>query len=89
VKIKYFAIFRKVTNKKEEELEIKEGSTVKDLLEALSERYGKRFKDLIFDEKTGSLSGHLLLLSDGVNASSSNILETKRWQRLCNFTSFI
>jgi len=75
VKIKYFAIFREITNKREEELDVKEGATIKELLETLSERYGKRFKDLVFNGDV--VSDRLLMLVDGVNIHSLNGLETK------------
>lgn len=75
VKVKYFAIFRELTNKREEELEVKEGSTVKDLLEVLAEKYGKKFRDIVFNE--GAVSDRLLMLLDGVNIYSLNNLETK------------
>jgi molybdopterin synthase sulfur carrier subunit len=75
VKVKYFAIFREITNKREEELEVKKGATVKDLLEALAERYGKKFRDLVFNGE--AVSDRLLMLVDGVNIYSLNSLETK------------
>ncbi|MEM3606990.1 MAG: ubiquitin-like small modifier protein 1 [Candidatus Bathyarchaeia archaeon] len=74
MKVKYFAIFRELTNKREEEIEVKEGATVKDLLEALAEKYGKKFKDIVFN---GAVSDRLIMLLDGVNIYSLNNLETK------------
>lgn len=77
VKVKYFAILREITNKREEELEVEEGTTVKDLLDILAEKYGGRFRNYVFDEKTGSVNSQLLFLVDGVNVASLNKLETK------------
>ncbi|MBS7658799.1 MoaD/ThiS family protein [Candidatus Bathyarchaeota archaeon] len=75
VKVKYFAIFREITNKRDEELELQEGATVKDLLKILSDKYGKKFKDLVFNGEI--VSDRVLMLVDGVNIYSLNNLETK------------
>ncbi|HID16932.1 TPA: MoaD/ThiS family protein, partial [Candidatus Bathyarchaeota archaeon] len=77
VKVKYFAILREITNKREEELEVKEGTSVKALLEILAKKYGGRFRNYVFNEKTGSVNSQLLFLVDGVNVASLNKLETK------------
>ncbi|MEM3392934.1 MAG: ubiquitin-like small modifier protein 1 [Candidatus Bathyarchaeia archaeon] len=75
MKVKYFAIFREITNKRDEELELQEGATVKDLLKILSDKYGKKFKDLVFNGEI--VSDRVLMLVDGVNIYSLNNLETK------------
>ncbi|MEM3727474.1 MAG: MoaD/ThiS family protein, partial [Candidatus Bathyarchaeia archaeon] len=68
-------IFREITNKRDEELELQEGATVKDLLKILSDKYGKKFKDLVFNGEI--VSDRVLMLVDGVNIYSLNNLETK------------
>ncbi|MEM3151387.1 MAG: ubiquitin-like small modifier protein 1 [Candidatus Bathyarchaeia archaeon] len=75
MKVRYFAIFREITNKRDEELELQEGATVKDLLKILSDKYGKKFKDLVFNGEI--VSDRVLMLVDGVNIYSLNNLETK------------
>ena len=49
VKVKLFASFREIVGKKEEEIEIDEGTTVKQLLEKYIERFPslERYKDHI------------------------------------------
>ena len=47
VTVKYLMVFSQVTGKKKERLDIHEGDTIKDLLEKLYNRYGRKFKKLI------------------------------------------
>ena len=45
----------------------KETATIRDLLDDLSERFGKDLTDLIFDPGTGGLVSHVMLLVNGRN----------------------
>jgi MoaD family protein len=47
ITIKYLMTFSQVTGKKKEQMAIDEGSTVKELLEILYNRYGRKFKKLV------------------------------------------
>lgn len=48
VKVKYFALLREITGKREEDIEVAEGTCVDELLEKLSAKYGKRFRDYVY-----------------------------------------
>lgn len=48
---KYLAPISNVLNKIAEEVEVKEGATLKDLIDLLSAKYGRRLKDHFFDDK--------------------------------------
>ena len=50
--------------------------TVKDVLEELVKRYGKEFKDYLYDEKR-RVREHLQLLVNGKSVSLSEELETR------------
>ncbi len=50
VTVKYLMTFSQVTGKKSETVAIDEGSTVKDVLEMLYHRYGRKFKKLILQD---------------------------------------
>ncbi|MDI9644689.1 MAG: MoaD/ThiS family protein [Candidatus Verstraetearchaeota archaeon] len=49
VKVSYLSILRDATGVKEEELQLAEGATVEDLIQALVEKYGERIKKLLTD----------------------------------------
>ena len=47
VTVKYLMVFSQVTGKQKEKMTIDEGATVKDLLELLYIRYGRKFRKLV------------------------------------------
>jgi MoaD family protein len=51
VNLVYLTAFQEITGKREEKIEVGEGSKLKDLLESLSQRYGKKFGETLFDPK--------------------------------------
>ncbi|MGQ9469042.1 MAG: MoaD/ThiS family protein [Nitrososphaerales archaeon] len=51
ITLKYFAMIRDITGKKEESLSLKKGYSVMDVLIKLSEIYGEKISQFIFDEK--------------------------------------
>jgi len=44
IMVRYFTILRKLTEKKQEKLKIKEDSTLEDMLTLLTKRYGESFE---------------------------------------------
>jgi molybdopterin synthase sulfur carrier subunit len=75
VKVEYLGHIKNILgNRREEEIEIKEGSSVADLLSTLSSRYGEPFKKAVY-ETGGSdvkpnfmatVNGYLLNQLDGI-----------------------
>lgn len=63
VKVKYTSIFREIT-RRGEELILLEKPEVRELVEYLTQAYGKKFQQLLIDQKTGDIS-----LTDGVFVS--------------------
>jgi molybdopterin converting factor small subunit len=57
VKVKFFAALRDLAGLKEADIELPDGSTVTDLLQELTNRFGEPFKKYVFDEKTGKPRG--------------------------------
>jgi MoaD family protein len=70
---------REIVNRKEETFEFPEGEkvTVDNVLKILSQRYGKRFVEYVYDGKTGEVRGFLQLLVNGKSASTLNGLQTE------------
>ncbi|MBC7121161.1 MAG: MoaD/ThiS family protein [Candidatus Methanosuratus sp.] len=69
VKVSYLSILRDATGVKEEEIQLREGATVEDLIRSLIEKYGDRIKCLLTDSEIEqgimiTLNGALLSKSD-------------------------
>ena len=84
VKVKFFASIREITGKKEEDVEVPDNTTVEELIEILSSKYGREFSDYVYDERTGKPRDHLQFLIDGRSASTLQGLKT-RLRDGCNF----
>jgi MoaD family protein len=71
VKVKLFASFREIVGKKEEEIEIQEGTTVQRLLDTYIERFPNmaRFKDHIILSVNREYGSAGLELKDGDEVS--------------------
>lgn len=73
IKVKYFALLREITGRREEEVEVGVGIRVDELLEKLSAKYGKRFRDYVYGvgefkdlTLTFLLNGRNIELMDGL-----------------------
>jgi molybdopterin synthase sulfur carrier subunit len=76
VKIRYFALLRELTGKREELVELEEDASVGKLLETLSIKYGGRFRDYLYG--VGEFEGlSLNFLLNGRNVSLDKGFETK------------
>ncbi|MEM2850054.1 MAG: ubiquitin-like small modifier protein 1 [Candidatus Bathyarchaeia archaeon] len=76
VKIKYFAYLREITGKREDLVELEEDTSVGKLLEALSNKYGEKFREYIYG--LGEFEGvSLNFLLNGRNISLDKMFETK------------
>jgi len=76
VKVRFFTRLREITNKREEEMEVKNGATVKNLLEILEEKYGSEFRDYIRN-KRGKYRTNLQYLINGKNVTLLQEFDTK------------
>jgi len=72
MKIKFFAYFRKYTNAKEIDFEF--CSTLGELLEKLSVKYGQKFREEIFKGK--ELSDEVIILVNGRHIAHLNGINT-------------
>jgi molybdopterin synthase sulfur carrier subunit len=79
ISVRFFTSLREITNKKEETLKFPEGEkvTVDMVLKTLTQRYGKRFVEYVYDHKTGEVRGFLQFLINGKSAATLNGLETE------------
>lgn len=84
VKIRYFASLREITNLRDEILEVDEGTTVLDVLSLLAGRHGDRFREYVFDSRTGNPRSYLQFLLDERSISTMSGLSTVL-KRDCEF----
>ena len=75
VKIRFFTRLREITRKREEEVEVAEGTTLEELLKMLEERYGQSFKGYVRDHR-GNFRQSLQYLVNGRNVRFLQGFET-------------
>jgi MoaD family protein len=76
IRVQYFAIVRELADRREEVLDVREGSTVLDILKLLAEKYGEKFRDYVFDPKTAALRSYLQFLVNEDSISNLSGLST-------------
>jgi molybdopterin synthase sulfur carrier subunit len=76
VKVKFFALVRELTGKRDEVVDLNDDATVRTLLGKLVDEYGAKFRDYIFDPESKELRGHLQFLMDGRNITLMQGLDT-------------
>jgi MoaD family protein len=76
VTIRYFTLLRNITGKREERLPAEEDSTIEDILDTLSKKYGKEFEDYVLSgrDRRGL---RVLFFLDGRSVEGSGGLKTK------------
>lgn len=67
VSVRFFTRLREITNKREEKLHFQDAETVtiEKILETLSKRYGKDFKEYVYDKKSRKPRSFLQFLVNG------------------------
>jgi len=76
VTVKFFALVRELTGKREEVVDLDDQATVRTLLSKLVDEHGVKFRDYIFDPVSKEPRGHLQFLMDGRNVALMQGLET-------------
>ena len=71
VEVKFFTSLRDITGKKADEIQLQNVITVEELLTLLSEKYGKKFREYIYNKK-GKVQDFLSFL---VNGKNINVLQ--------------
>jgi molybdopterin synthase sulfur carrier subunit len=76
VKVNFFATVRMYANAKGTSLQLPEGSTARDMIDALLGRFGSAFDDYMVDED-GNLHRHVVVLRNGRGIGILDGLDTK------------
>jgi len=79
VSVRFFTNLREIVKKKEERLFFSEKNkvTVNTVLKTLNQRYGKPFRDYIYETNTGDVRSFLQFLVNGKSAATINGLQTE------------
>jgi sulfur-carrier protein len=78
IKVRFFTSLREIVDKREELLNFNENEvTVDYVLKTLTEKYGKPFKEYVYDSKTVQPKAFLQFLVNGNSTSTLKGLETK------------
>ena len=76
VEIKFFTSLREITGKKVDQLQLQSTITVDELIIMLSEKYGKKFREYIYNHK-GEPQEYLSFLVNGTNINKIKGFDTK------------
>jgi sulfur-carrier protein len=76
VEVKFFTSLREITGKKVDRIQLQDAITVNELVKMLSEKYGKKFREYIYD-KDGLTQEFLSFLVNGKNINKMQGFDTK------------
>ncbi len=76
VEVKFFTSLREITGKKVDKILSQSTITVDELMTLLSEKYGKNFREYIYNKK-GEVQGFLSFLVNGKNINIMHGFDTK------------
>lgn len=77
VTVEYLGFIRNMLSKKNEELELREGTRLKELLDSLSERYGAEFKKQVYESGQKDVKYGFVVTVNGVLMDQLNGVETQ------------
>ncbi|MFQ6081283.1 MAG: ubiquitin-like small modifier protein 1 [Candidatus Bathyarchaeia archaeon] len=75
--VNFYAYMRELTHVNKLELEISKEATVKDLLDQLVERFGRKFRERVLEPNGKELRRGIAILVNGRNIEALQRLETK------------
>ena len=76
IEVKFFTSLREITGKKVDEIQLQNTVTVNELVTLLSEKYGKNFREYIYNKK-GEVQEFLSFLVNGKNINIMQGFDTK------------
>jgi len=77
VRIHYLGLVKTYTNQSQDEMELKEGATLSDLLNKLAADFGKQFMQEIYEPGVKDVKPMFTIMVNGVIIGQLNGLETK------------
>ncbi|MFQ6080890.1 MAG: MoaD/ThiS family protein [Candidatus Bathyarchaeia archaeon] len=88
VKVQYLGLIRSKMGKREEEVDVKEGASLSDLLNKLTKTYGESLKSLFDEDEENILDPSFVVTVNGVLAGQLHGMKTrlKRGDRIALMT---
>ena len=77
VKVEYLGHIKNITSKREEEVEIKDGAAIADLLDVLSKTYGESFEKAIYESRSTDIKPNYIMTVNGYLLNQLKGLHTK------------
>jgi len=77
IKVRYFTTLRELARTMEEEIEMKNGATLVDLLEKIVLKYGETAFNYLYDEKSGAIDPSIQFLVNGVSIRNLQGIRTE------------
>lgn len=79
ISVRFFTSLREITGKREETLEFRQDSAImlEDVLQKLTKRHGKDFKEYVYDQRTNQPKGYLQFLINSKSISPAKGTKTK------------
>ena len=76
ITVRFFTVLREITGKKEEKLEFSNSITINELLDHLSQKYGRQFTEYIYNA-SGKPRGYLQFLVNGKSITTLQDFKTR------------
>ena len=76
IAVRFFTVLREITGKREEKLEFSNSVTVNELLDYLSQKYGRQFTDYVYNA-SGKPRGYLQFLVNGKSITTLKDFKTR------------
>lgn len=78
ISVRFFTVLREITGKREDILELPDENkvTIEMVINELIKRYGDKFREYLYDDKTGNVKDFLQFLVNGRSASTLYGLKT-------------
>ena len=76
ITVRFFTVLREITGKKEEKLEFTNSITLNELLDHLSQRYGRQFTDYVYNAN-GKPRSYLQFLINGKSITTLEDFKTR------------
>jgi MoaD family protein len=77
VTIKFFTTLREMTGKGEDVVTLPENASMEDLLRRLSDKYGRKFEEYVFEKDGRETSQNLQFLIDGQSTATMQGIKTR------------
>ena len=76
--IKFFGALRDITGRREQRIELSSrSSTIREVLDKLSEQHGKNFKDYVFEEKSKVIRAQISIMVNGQSLKNPESLAAR------------